>query len=469
MSIRRGMEFFTKSITKLCLLLCVAVTVQFGITTLVKADPPKREQADVIAVTWFDNFTYGGWTTATGILEGVFSIGYNKIKHHNASKGFYVKLDPSGQQLIVFPAGLRFGHSGGAFNLSNGGASEYESVHEAGHGKQAAILGPLFLPVLLGSYGINQLVNGDTHDGNPFESWANAWKYLGTSMVNTRPLSVRFEKETQDGKGVTRFGTNFILLERDSKLPLTPFNDNYGGTDIPDDDPNGRKDDPVSVSYKYGQIGAYVSVDHAGCQAPVVAPIKIEGALFQKDFLAEWSTISSAIRLLIDAKQETGKVVVDLEYGRVDAKFLSQVVGMGVRIGNKDTVAIDAIGRASGAVKGEWNLGDQPDHKSAGVFATAGGEGELRLHLFDAAEIYARKDKEWGTGDYSRNADTVGIETPLLFTAKTYTGFHGHSGGPVPLYGGVFHESENETMPGPNGQSQRTHIKMTIFTLGGRW
>lgn len=446
------------------------ITLLVACTSAVAGDPPKREQSDIVAVTWFNNFTYAGWTTATGLLEGAFSVAANKLGDPKKYHGFRMELDPSGQQLIVFPAGLAQGHSSGAFNLANGRESEHQSVHEAGHGKQAAILGPLFIPVLLASYGVNSLrTGGDTHDGNPFESWANAWKYLGSSMVNNRSLALRLDKVSQDGKTVTRLGTNFIYMERSSKLPLTPFNGNYSGTETPKDNPSQKKDDPVSTSYKYGQVGVHVSVGEQECNHSSIAPLKIEGTLFQQDFLAEWATISSALRLLIDAKQETGRVVVDLDYRRIDAKFLSQSLGIGLRIGNKETVAVDMIGRGNGEIKGLWRIGDHPDKANAGIVAAAGVGGEIRLHLFDAAEVYARTAKEWGTNEYTRNADSIGVETPMLFTAKTYTGFEGHSGSPVSITGGVYHETETETAAGPSGPGNTTHVKMTIFTLGGRF
>ena len=83
-----------------------------------------------------------------------------------------IKLSASGQQLYVDVSGLTpFAGkmSLGIFELDNHGGYYFASGHEGGHAKQSALLGPLYLPVVVFSY----VIQG--HSGSFMETWADNW------------------------------------------------------------------------------------------------------------------------------------------------------------------------------------------------------------------------------------------------------------------------------------------------------
>lgn len=426
-----------------------------------------REDADLITIGWVDHVTYGAFNTAVGIPVAV-------VAHAMKGSAPKFRIDKTNQQIVLREGSPGSGNfSIGAFHFGDGG-----DAHEAAHSKQSAILGPFYLPAVVASY----LTQGRSN--SMMESWASSWRNLGATMVNSRPLTLRFELGERDGQSAQRLGANFVVMERSSRM--TALSDraefrearqkcvNGGECDA---DATNAIDDHLTTTNRYGDLGVNLSIAHPSgdpaCSGAGGAPLKLEGTLFRRDFLGEWATVSSALRLLIDSRQETGKVVVDLDYQRVDATLLSHVLGLGGRVGEKSELALDVTGRAGAAIKGVWLLGDEA---SPGVMATATLGAEARLHVLDKLQVFAKKDREWGTKGYLRDADTIGAETPLLFTAKTFTAESWgidpdkrkkpfQKGAPTRLYGGVAHERARESL----GGGDTSNIKMTVFTLGGRW
>lgn len=83
-----------------------------------------------------------------------------------------IKLSSSGQQIYVDVSGLTpvaGKMSLGIFELDNHGGYFFASGHEGGHAKQSALLGPLYLPVVVFSY----IIQG--HSGSFMETWADNW------------------------------------------------------------------------------------------------------------------------------------------------------------------------------------------------------------------------------------------------------------------------------------------------------
>lgn len=83
-----------------------------------------------------------------------------------------IKISASGQQIYVDVSGLTpvaGKMSLGIFELDNHGGFFFASGHEGGHAKQSALLGPLYLPVVIFSY----IIQG--HSGSFMEDWADNW------------------------------------------------------------------------------------------------------------------------------------------------------------------------------------------------------------------------------------------------------------------------------------------------------
>ena len=83
-----------------------------------------------------------------------------------------IRVSSSGQQIYVDVSGLTpvaGKMSLGIFELDNHGGYFFASGHEGGHAKQSALLGPLYLPVVIFSY----IIQG--HSGSFMEDWADAW------------------------------------------------------------------------------------------------------------------------------------------------------------------------------------------------------------------------------------------------------------------------------------------------------
>ena len=83
-----------------------------------------------------------------------------------------IKVSASGQQIYVDVSGLTpvpGKMSLGIFELDNHSSYFFASGHEGGHAKQSALLGPLYLPVVVFSY----IIQG--HSASFMETWADNW------------------------------------------------------------------------------------------------------------------------------------------------------------------------------------------------------------------------------------------------------------------------------------------------------
>ncbi len=424
------------------------------LSTIAKAEDP-----DIVVVGWFDHFTYGLINSAIGIPVAITGIIANAVSRHEVPR---FSIDSTGQQIKISSSALNgYNYSTGAFH--HGTCCD---AHEAGHGKQSALFGPAYLPVV----GLTYLIQG--MDVGVMEDWADAWQDLGKTMVNNHPYRVEFDVRSRDGNTTSRVGLNFVLLERASKVNVG----SYSGAD-----------NPTEVSYQYGKIGVYLMVPTSGAEgAPVgnpgssdsntIFPARVEATVLEKYFSAKWTVVGGVFSVLADSKEETGNVVWDLTDKRVQAKILSQTVGFGVRIGDENKVALDLMGRASAAVEGLWFTGyggvaAEAQGPSPGVMVTAGIGAEARLHVLNYLEIFAKKSKEWQLGGkYSRDIEVFGAETPLLFNSKTFTYKQGQEKGkPVPWFGGVKYVREVEEYSDFGNGTAKSEIKSFFFTLGGRW
>jgi hypothetical protein len=175
--------------------------------------------------------------------------------------------------------------------------------------------------------------------------------------------------------------------------------------------------------------------------------------------------------MLIDSKQETGKVSIDFHYNTVDAAFASQMVAGGIRVGDPQRVALDATVGLGLGVKGRWLLHGTagPVKPDEGLRLTAAGAGEVRLHLRDAWQFYARHEKEYGTDGSRRTVDQIGANKPLFFTAQTFTSLEdGVLPNPVPNpeNGTPTPESESGTPRDPAAPKPKTGDKPVRLYYG---
>jgi hypothetical protein len=103
---------------------------------------------------------------------------------------------------------------------------------------------------------------------------------------------------------------------------------------------------------------------------------------------------------------------------------------------------------------------------------TAGLGAEARLHVLQFVELYAKKFREWQLGGaYRRDTETVGAESPMYFTEKSFTGGRARVAGsaPLPFYGGMKFTHEVETFADPITGGRQSDIKSLLFTFGGRF
>ena len=433
------------------------------------------EDKDIVAAQWFDHLTYGSANTVLGIVYAGSGVVYNRIfrREETSSPGF--RLDETGQQIVIKGSGflLDYQQSSGAIHM---GSNEGESdEHEAGHGKHSGLLGPLYLPITA----LDFLIEG-YHEKNLMESWADSQMNLGSTMRNYQPLQLRLEFIDRNGKSMGRFSTNFVLLERASKIPLSdvekdPKAINYAMTD-----------------YRYLKLGASTYFD-PNCSTCVVSSrqVVLDASLYDRKFQVQWRAMTDALRVLLDGPQETGSLTVDFEHKRVDSKLFSHKVGAGIRIGSPDKLALDLMGRAGWALGGRWNINSTPKtgEISTGLMLSGELETEARAHLGDVLEIYAKNEYEKGSGGYDRDAVTYGVETPMMFSAQTFSEANPERSmpglgcnafnfdckkdityeNPSRVHGGVEYKTETESVPDGNGGSKNTKVKITMFHVGGRF
>lgn len=405
------------------------------------ADPPSP---DLLITTWTDHATFSAFNTAVGIPLAAIGLASSAINGDTVS----VRIDDSGRQLVLGGASLNqnVDYSTGAFHHGDSN----DDGHEAGHSHQSAVLGPAYLPVV----GLTYLAYGDT-SWNRIESWAEQWAKLDETFRDSHPLRLRLEIRNRDGRPSQVIGTNFVLMERASRVNTSTDSE--------------QSLEPVTVAYRYGTLDLGVRTGGAPgmpCGSPRGLPLIAQAGVFQRDFQLEWSTVSEALRILLDGRSDAGHVTIDLDRKRLDLTALRQQVGAGVRIGTRETLALDAVARANLGLSGTWDLG--PRVGEQGMRVTGGVQAEARAHAIDRIEIFARRESERGTDGYRREASAFGMETPALFTARALTTGDTPTH-PTRIQAGVQRSSERETRPGPAGTSSISRVHMTLFTVGGRF
>lgn len=118
--------------------------------------------AGISLLTWLGNLTWGLVNTAIGFLTAIgYTIG------HLFSHGRFPEIRFNGTQINVGPEEIG-GHcwSLGAFHIGTPAHAD----HEAGHAKQSALLGPLYLPAVFLSY-----AGAGFQHGGYIETWADNW------------------------------------------------------------------------------------------------------------------------------------------------------------------------------------------------------------------------------------------------------------------------------------------------------
>jgi hypothetical protein len=432
---------------------CILSLCGLGVGVPARAADSSEQSIDIKVLTWVDHFTYGAFNTAVGIPLAITGVIVNKIKGENPE--FYI--DKTGRQLVIDSAALNSGaYSTGAIHHGSGG-----DAHEAGHSHQSGVLGPLYLPVVLIDYAI------EGHTGSVVERWADRWADLSTSMVNTHPVNFLVGFYDQQGHIYARLGANASLVERSTRAEV---GNRYSSND------SDVASSAVTMTNRYGTIGAGVNLNVSGVKPCPCngTPLVLDASIFQRDFLAELNAVGTVIGVVLDGHNETGSVSVDLDRKRIDSLILYQQVGVGMRAGQPDTVALDLKARGIASLRGIWGIGDNAGHGTH-VVPSVGAGAEARLHFLDLGSVYGRKDLEVGTSGYRKDTDALGFQTPL-FKSSAYTyGWQGRDltnldGRPTDLKLGVEYRHETETLPsGAAAAPPTSEIHMTLLTFGGRF
>ncbi|MBI3543754.1 MAG: hypothetical protein HY075_10825, partial [Deltaproteobacteria bacterium] len=273
----------------------------------VSVQSAQAEDPDIVVVGWFDHFTYGLINTAIGVPVALTGLVVNSLRGDRPR----VSIDSTGQQIKLNSNVNGFNYSTGVFH--HGDCCD---AHEAGHGKQSAVLGPAYLPLV----GMTYLIQG--MDVGVVEDWANAWQDLGSTMENNNVLRTEVEVRDRDGKSTTRVGLNFTIMERGSRV-------NVGRAD--------EDNNPTQVVYQYGKVAVYLMVPTGGAPTsptPIGAgdrdtifPARVEATVLEKDFAAKWTVVGGVFSVLADSNEKTGAVQWDLADHRVQAQILSQTLG----------------------------------------------------------------------------------------------------------------------------------------------
>jgi len=115
------------------------------------------------------------WGLPNTVIGGVLAIG--AVATSPFRGGYGIRWSRNGQQFQVDTRGMGvYGSSMsmGLFELDYGAGSGV-SYHEGGHASQSAVLGPLYIPAALASYGTN------LGHGGFIEYWADDWASSGSS------------------------------------------------------------------------------------------------------------------------------------------------------------------------------------------------------------------------------------------------------------------------------------------------
>ena len=131
---------------------------------------PNKDNFIVDALVVMGNLTWGLINTAIGVGAVLGTMIVSPFTRYVDFPTFAISA--SQQQIYVDVSGLGpipGKMSLGLFELDNHSGYYFASGHEAGHAKQSALLGPLYLPMVLFSYAVQG------HHGSFMERWADVW------------------------------------------------------------------------------------------------------------------------------------------------------------------------------------------------------------------------------------------------------------------------------------------------------
>jgi hypothetical protein len=450
---------------KLKALLTLAVVCATIPSAQVRAEDPIDE--DVLIVGWVDHFTFGLPNTAIGLLM----IPYTAIDAAVSGRRMSIEIDASGQQIALngMSGCCASAFSLGAFN--HGGRHDF---HEAGHSRQSAVLGPLYLGVV----GLDYLING--HYGSFLERWADDWAHLDQSMREGNPVDLTLEVRTDNGTQTIRFGTSVVLLEQSSRR----FIRRRGGRD---------RGAPAMTSWRYGRIRAEGSV---GFGENGGDPNFAFGAsLFERDFEIVYPIADHILGIRVDSQQRTLDFSYDPALSRADLDIISQDYGVGMRVGDPQVLALDVTGRAGMELQQRWHLSGGilglSETPAMGFNVLGRVAAEARIMVMNVVEVFGRVVREWSTDGSRREEEAVGIGTPQIFQShvetardrnagrvRTFDLDHSfisrrtQEGGPVPVRVRAEYIREREYLgsgdpdsaAGPSLESERFEI-----SIGGRF
>jgi hypothetical protein len=142
-----------------------------GLTFLYDPNNMNKDHFLMDSLVILGNLTWGLVNTAIGLGAVLGAMIVSPFTRYVDFPTFAISA--SEQQVYVDVSGMGpipGKMSLGLFELDNHSGYYYASGHEAGHAKQSALLGPLYLPMVLFSYAVQG------HHGSFMERWADVWE-----------------------------------------------------------------------------------------------------------------------------------------------------------------------------------------------------------------------------------------------------------------------------------------------------
>ncbi len=141
-----------------------------GLSFLYDPNNMNKDSFLMDALVVIGNLTWGMINTAIGLGAVLGTMIVSPFTRYVDFPTFAISA--SEQQIYVDVSGIGpipGKMSLGLFELDNHSGYYFASGHEAGHAKQSALLGPLYLPMVLFSYAVQG------HHGSFMERWADVW------------------------------------------------------------------------------------------------------------------------------------------------------------------------------------------------------------------------------------------------------------------------------------------------------
>jgi len=141
-----------------------------GLSFLYDPNNTNKDHFLMDALVVLGNLTWGLVNTAIGLGAVLGTMIVSPFTRYVDFPTFAISA--SEQQIYVDVSGMGpvpGKMSLGLFELDNHSGYYFASGHEAGHAKQSALLGPLYLPMVLFSYAVQG------HHGSFMERWADVW------------------------------------------------------------------------------------------------------------------------------------------------------------------------------------------------------------------------------------------------------------------------------------------------------